>query len=96
MYVGYRMTELFAGDVDAQGRRRAARPTVSGIDDDRRRPGDRDDGHGRHARRSRATAAPRDNYIHTHGIESDTFPTATFKLTAADRAAAPGSPKGSR
>jgi polyisoprenoid-binding protein YceI len=79
VYVGYRMTEVFRGDVihkTAVGRT----PAVSGtltiagnqatvtdvVADMRRLTSDR---------------TPRDNYIHTHAIESDTFPHSEFKLT---------------
>ncbi len=79
VYAGYRMTEVFAGDVihkEAVGRS----PGVSGT---------------MTIANNTVTAAmvtaqmqqlssdrfPRDNYIHTHGIESDRYPTATFTLT---------------
>ncbi len=79
VYVGYRMTEVFAGDIvhkEAVGRT----PVVDGTTTIA----------GNKVTAARVTADlrelssnrdRRDNYIHTHGIESDTFPMATFKLT---------------
>ncbi len=79
-YVGYRMTEVFTGDVvhkTAVGRTPAvsgsltfAGSTVTAVDVV--------------AQMQQLTSdrSPRDNYIHTHAIESDTFPTSGFKLTA--------------
>lgn len=80
VYVGYRIQELFAGDTihkDAVGRT----PTVDGtmtitagqvasvvVNAD--------------LRNLTSDRAARDNYIHTHAIESDTFPTARFELAA--------------
>jgi polyisoprenoid-binding protein YceI len=79
VYLGYRMTEVFGGDIvhkTAVGRT----PNVSGtmtITGDRvtaaRVSGD--------LRELHSDRAPRDNYIHTHAIESDQFPEATFELT---------------
>jgi polyisoprenoid-binding protein YceI len=80
VYVGYRMTEVFAGDIvhkTAVGRTPAVSGTMT-------------------IAGNKVTAATvtgqlqqlasdrgtRDNYIHTHAIESDKFPTATFTLTA--------------
>jgi polyisoprenoid-binding protein YceI len=80
VYLGYRMTEVFAGDVvhkSAVGRtpnvtgtmtiagNRVTAATVSGD-----------------LRELKSDRTPRDNYIHTHGIESDKYPTTTFTLTA--------------
>jgi polyisoprenoid-binding protein YceI len=79
VYVGYRMTEVFAGDIvhkTAVGRTPAVSGTMT-------------------IARNTVTAAAvtgqmqqltsnrgaRDNYIHSHAIETDTFPTATFTLT---------------
>jgi polyisoprenoid-binding protein YceI len=79
VYVGYRMTEVFAGDIvhkTAVGRT----PKVEGAMTIA----------GNEVTAVEVTGAmqdlasdrgARDNYIHTHAIESDTFPTATFKLT---------------
>jgi polyisoprenoid-binding protein YceI len=80
VYLGYRMTEVFAGDVvhkTAVGRT----PTVTGamtiagnkvtaatVSGD--------------LRELKSDRTARDNYIHTHGIESDSFPTTTFTLTS--------------
>jgi len=80
VYLGYRMTEVFAGDVvhkTAVGRT----PTVTGsmtisgtkvtaatVSGD--------------LRDLKSDRSPRDNYIHTHAIESDTFPMTTFTLTS--------------
>lgn len=84
VYVGYRMTELFAGDTihkPAVGRT----PQVTGSMTIGSGPGSA-------FSVSAATVtgemgsltsdrSPRDNYIHTHAIESDRYPTATFTLT---------------
>jgi len=79
VYVGYRMTEVFAGDIvhkEAVGRT----PLVDGSTSIK----------GNEVTAASVTAdlralqsnrSPRDNYIHTHAIESDTFPTAKFQLT---------------
>jgi len=80
VYVGYRIQELFAGDTihkDAVGRT----PTVDGtmtvtsgqvasvaVNAD--------------LRNLSSDRATRDDYIHTHAIESDRFPTAHFELAA--------------
>ena len=78
-YVGYRITEVFTGDVihkTAVGRTPAVAGTLKIV--------------GNHATVTDVTAdmreltsdrATRDNYIHAHAIESDTFHTAEFKLT---------------
>lgn len=79
VYVGYRITEVFAGDVvhkTAVGRTPAVdgSMTITGTAvavtdvtaDMQQLASDR---------------ATRDNYIHTHAIESDTFPHAEFTLT---------------
>ncbi len=80
VYVGYRIKELFAGDTiekDAVGRTGQVdgsmtivgdRVTVTTVSAD--------------LRSLESNRAPRDNYIHTHAIESDRFPTATFALTS--------------
>jgi len=79
VYVGYRMTEVFAGDIvhkTAVGRTPGVAGSLTIAAD-------------------RVTAATvtaqmqqlasnrgaRDDYIHTHAIESDTYPTAVFELT---------------
>lgn len=79
VYVGYRMTEVFAGDivhktavgrtpvVDGSTKIAGNRVTAATVTAD--------------LRKLESNRAPRDNYIHTHGIESDTFPTAKFELT---------------
>jgi polyisoprenoid-binding protein YceI len=80
VYVGYRIQELFAGDTihkDAVGRT----PTVDGtmtvtagqvasvvVNAD--------------LRNLTSDRAARDDYIHSHAIESDTFPNARFELTS--------------
>jgi polyisoprenoid-binding protein YceI len=79
VYVGYRMTEVFAGDLvhkEAVGRT----PVVDGSTSIK--------GNMVTAaivtadlRELRSNRSPRDNYIHAHAIESDTFPMATFELT---------------
>jgi polyisoprenoid-binding protein YceI len=79
VYVGYRMTEVFAGDIvhkEAVGRT----PVVDGSTSIK--------GNMVTAaivtadlRELRSNRSPRDNYIHTHAIESDAFPMATFELT---------------
>lgn len=78
-FVGYRMTEVFAGDVvhkEAVGRTPAvtgsmtiAGNTISAA----KVQGD--------MQQLSSDRSPRDNYIHAHAIESDTFPTAVFTLT---------------
>jgi polyisoprenoid-binding protein YceI len=79
VYVGYRMTEVFSGDVihkTAVGRTPAVTGTLKIA--------------GNQATVTDVTAqmqqlasdrSARDNYIHTHAIESDKFPTSEFKLT---------------
>jgi polyisoprenoid-binding protein YceI len=80
VYVGYRMTEQFAGDIvhkEAVGRTPAVdgtatiagnKVTAADVTAD--------------MRELKSNRGARDNYIHTHGIESDAFPTAEFKLTS--------------
>jgi polyisoprenoid-binding protein YceI len=79
VFVGYRMTEVFAGDIlhkEAVGRTpivdgtttiKGSNVTAAEVDAD--------------LRKLESNRQSRDNYIHTHGIESDTFPMAKFKLT---------------
>ena len=79
MYLGYRIKELFADSVvkrDAVGRTpdmagvmRIRGPAVTSALVTAQM---------QHLKSDRGT---RDNYIHTHAIESDKFPTAVFRLT---------------
>src|SRR5262249_41132125 len=79
VYVGYRMTEQFAGDIvhkTAGGRT----PPVDGtaaIAGNKVIAADIT----ADMRELKSDRGARDNYIHTHAIESDTFPSAEFKLT---------------
>ena len=80
MFVGYRIKELFAGDTiekDAVGRTGQVTGSMTIV-------GDRVTGTTVSAdmRTLESDRSPRDNYIHTHAIESDRFPTATFVLTS--------------
>jgi polyisoprenoid-binding protein YceI len=80
VYVGYRIKELFAGDTiekdavgrtsDVTGSMNIARDQVTAttINAD--------------LQKLKSNRAARDNYIHTHAIESDRFPRATFVLTS--------------
>jgi polyisoprenoid-binding protein YceI len=80
VYVGYRMTEQFAGDIvhkEAVGRTPAVDGTAT-IADNKVTTADVT----ADVRELKSNRGARDNYIHTHGIESDTFPTAEFKLTS--------------
>jgi polyisoprenoid-binding protein YceI len=80
VYLGYRIKELFADSVvkrDAVGRTpdmagimRISGPAVTAATVTAQM---------QHLKSDRGT---RDNYIHTHAIESDKFPTAVFRLTA--------------
>ncbi len=79
VYAGYRMTEVFAGDVihkEAVGRSPAVSGTMTIV------PG-QVTAVAVTAQMQQLTSdrLPRDNYIHTHAIESDRYPTATFVLT---------------
>jgi polyisoprenoid-binding protein YceI len=78
VYVGYRIQELFAGDTihkDAVGRT----PTVDGTMTIN--PGQvASVAVNADLRNLTSGRAARDDYIHTHAIESDTFPTARFEL----------------
>lgn len=81
VYLGYRIKELFADSVvkrDAVGRTadmtgimRISGPSVTAATVTAQM---------QHLESDRGT---RDNYIHTHAIESDTYPTAVFRLTKA-------------
>ena len=87
VYVGYRMTEVFTGDVihkTAVGRTPAVTGTLKIV--------------GNQATVTDVTAdlqqltsdrSAHDNYIHTHAIESDKFPHAVFELTEPITLAAP-------
>ena len=80
VYVGYRIKELFAGDTiekDAVGRTSQVNGSMTIV-------GDRVTATTVNAdlRSLESNRSPRDNYIHTHAIESDRFPTATFVLTS--------------
>ena len=78
-FVGYRMTEQFAGDVvhkTAVGRT----PSVDGTMTIAGGAVTATDVTAQMQDLSSNRAA-RDNYIHTHGIESDTFPTSKFVLS---------------
>jgi polyisoprenoid-binding protein YceI len=79
VYLGYRMTEVFAGDIvhkTAVGRT----PKVSG---NMTIAADKVTSVVVQATMTdlKSDRGARDNYIHTHGIDSDKYPTATFKLT---------------
>ena len=80
VFVGYRMQEKFAADVihkDAVGRTGSVEGTMtvqSGTVTATSVTAD--------LRTLSSDRPQRDNYIHTHAIESDTFPTASFELTA--------------
>lgn len=80
VYVGYRIQEQFAGDTihkDAVGRT----PTVDGIMTIT--PGQvASVVVNAHLQNLASGRAARDDYIHTHAIESDKFPTAHFELTS--------------
>ena len=79
VYVGYRMTEVFAGDVvhkTAVGRTPAVSGTLT-IEGDRVT----ETNVSADLRELTSDQSRRDNYIHTHAIESDSFPTAKFTLT---------------
>jgi polyisoprenoid-binding protein YceI len=79
VYVGYRITEVFRGDVihkTAVGRTPGVTGTlkisgneltVTNVEAD--------------MQKLASDRAPRDQYIHTHGLESDTYKQATFTLT---------------
>jgi polyisoprenoid-binding protein YceI len=79
VYLGYRIKELFADSVvkrdavgrtpDMAGTMRIRGPAVTSALVTAQM---------QHLKSDRGT---RDNYIHTHAIESDTFPTAVFRLT---------------
>jgi polyisoprenoid-binding protein YceI len=80
VFVGYRMTEQFAGDVvhkTAVGRT----PAVSGT---MRIAGGNvtDAAVTAQMQELSSNRAARDNYIHEHGIESDKFPTSKFALSS--------------
>jgi polyisoprenoid-binding protein YceI len=80
VYLGYRMTEVFAGDVvhkTAVGRTPAVSGTMTIAGDKVTAATISGD-----LRQLKSDRIPRDNYIHTHGIESDNFPTTTFTLTS--------------
>jgi polyisoprenoid-binding protein YceI len=80
VYLGYRMTEVFAGDIvhkTAVGRT----PTVDGTATITGTSVTAADVKG-DLRDLSSDRASRDNYIHSHGIESDTFPFTEFKLTS--------------
>jgi polyisoprenoid-binding protein YceI len=80
VFVGYRMQEKFAADVihkDAVGRTGSVQGTMSvesGAVTTTSVTAD--------LRTLSSDRAQRDNYIHTHAIETDKFPTASFELTA--------------
>ena len=79
VYLGYRMTEQFAGDIvhkTAVGRTTAVDGTAS-IAGNKVVTADVT----ADMRELKSDRGPRDNYIHTHAIDSDTYPTAEFKLT---------------
>ena len=80
VYLGYRMTEEFAGDIV----HKAAVGRTPGVAGSMTISGSRVTAVHVVAQMQQLTSdrSQRDNYIHTHGIESDTFPTATFTLTA--------------
>jgi len=78
VYLGYRMTEVFAGDVlhkTAVGRTTTVKGnmtiTANAVTEVVVTATMTD---------LKSYRGARDNYIHTHGIESDKYPTATFKL----------------
>jgi polyisoprenoid-binding protein YceI len=81
VYLGYRIKELFADSVvkrdavgrtpDMSGTMRISGPSVTAATVTAQM---------QHLKSDRGT---RDNYIHTHAIESDTYPTAVFRLTKA-------------
>ncbi len=80
VYLGYRMTEVFAGDVvhkTAVGRTPAVTGTMTIANNTVTAATVSGD-----LRELKSDRTPRDNYIHTHGIESDKFPTTTFTLTS--------------
>lgn len=79
VYVGYRMTEVYAGDIvhkTAVGRT----PAVSGTMTIATGKVTQAEVIGQMQQLTSDRAA-RDNYIHSHGIDSDSFPTAAFRLT---------------
>jgi polyisoprenoid-binding protein YceI len=79
VYVGYRMTEQFAGDIvhkTAVGRTPAVDGTAAIVGNRVVTADVTAD-----MRELKSNRGARDNYIHTHAIESDTYPTAEFKLT---------------
>jgi polyisoprenoid-binding protein YceI len=79
VYVGYRATEVFAGDIvhkTAVGRTPAVTGTMTIAGDKVTAATVSGD-----LRQLTSDRSPRDNYIHTHGIESDKYPTTTFTLT---------------
>ena len=79
VYVGYRMTEVFRGDVihkTAVGRTPAVSGTLT-IAGDKLTVTDVT----AEMQKLESDRAARDNYIHGHGIESDKFPRSEFKLT---------------
>ena len=79
VYVGYRMTEVFAGDIvhkTAVGRT----PAVSGTMTIAAGKVTQADVVGQ-MQQLASNRAARDNYIHSHAIDSDSYPTAAFRLT---------------
>ena len=79
VYVGYRITEVFAGDVihkTAVGRTPAVDGTLKIVGNELTATAVTAD-----MQQLASDRGTRDNYIHTHAIESDKFPHSEFKLT---------------
>jgi polyisoprenoid-binding protein YceI len=79
VYVGYRITEVFAGDVihkTAVGRTPAVDGTLEIVGNELTATDITAD-----MQQLASDRGTRDNYIHTHAIESDKFPHSEFKLT---------------